>query len=142
MAARRLILAMLVLLVLSSIAAALIPVNHDRLRDSTMPASATAAAQNQGRLVTSRVSVAAAHRPTIDLHVGDELRLTVTSPVANQVEIPSFGELEDVDPNLAATFDLLTFDPGKFAVRIVDPPGLVATIDVTPDETPRSTGSH
>jgi hypothetical protein len=141
-AARRLILAMLVLLVLSSIAAALIPVNRDRLRDSTMPASTTAAAGGEGRLVTRRVSVAAPHRPTIRLRVGDELRLTVTSPVPNQIEIPAFGELEDVDPNLAATFDLLTFDPGKFAIRIVDPPGLVATIDVAPAGTPRATGSH
>jgi hypothetical protein len=133
---------MLVLLVLSSIAAALIPVNRDRLRDSTMPASTTAATRGEGRLVIRRISVAAPHRPTIHLHVGDELRLTVTSPVSNQVEIRAFGELEDVDPNLAATFDLLTFDPGKFAVRIVDPPGLVATIDVAPAETPRPSGSH
>jgi hypothetical protein len=123
---------MLVLLVLSSIAAALIPVNRDRLQDSTMPASTTAAPQGEGRLVVRRVSAAAAHRPTIHMHVGDELRLTVTSPVPNQVEIAAFGELENVDPNLVATFDLLTFDPGKFAVRLVDPPGLVATIDVAP----------
>jgi hypothetical protein len=133
---------MLVLLVLSSIAAALIPVDRDRLRDSTMPASTTPAAPDEGRLVTRRVSVAAPHRPTIHLDVGDELRLTVTSPVPNQVEIPVFGELENVDPNLAAKFDLLTFDPGKFAVRIVDPPGLVATLDVGPARTPQQAGSH
>ena len=123
---------MLVLLVLSSIAAALIPVNHGRLRDSTMPASTTARTPGEGRLVTRTVSAAAEHRPTIHLHVGDELRLTVTSPVPNQVQIAAFGELENVDPNLPARFDLLTFDPGKFAVRLVDPPGLVATIDVAP----------
>jgi hypothetical protein len=64
------------------------------------------------------------------MRVGDELRLTVLSPVANQIQIDAFGELENVDPNMPATFDLLPFDPGKFAVRLVDPPGLVATIDV------------
>jgi hypothetical protein len=48
------------------------------------------------------------------------------------VEIPEFGELENVDPDLPAQFDLLAFEPGRFAVRLVDPPGLVADIEVAP----------
>ena len=123
---------MLVLLVLSSIAAALIPVDRGKLSDSTTSTSTTTPVPAQGALITKRVSAAAKKPPTIRMHVNDELRLTVTSPVPNMVEIPEFGELENVDPDLPAQFDLLTFEPGRFAVRLVDPPGLVADIEVAP----------
>ena len=123
---------MLVLLVLSSIAAALIPAPHGKLSDSTTSTSTTTPAPDQGALITKRVSAAAEKAPTIRMHVNDELRLTVTSPVPNMVEIPEFGELENVDPDLPAEFDLLAFEPGTFAVRLVDPPGLVADIEVAP----------
>jgi FtsP/CotA-like multicopper oxidase with cupredoxin domain len=132
-AARRLILAMLVLLVLSSIAAALIPLDRSHLSDSTTSTTTTPAAP-QGTLITKRISTTARTGPTIHMKVGDELRLTVTSPVPNMVEIPAFGELEDVDPDLAAQFDLLAFDSGSFAIRLVDPPGLVGRIDVAPGD--------
>ncbi len=132
MAARRLILAMLVLLVLSSIAAALIPVDRSKLSDSST-STTTPATPPQGRLITQRVATTARKPPIIHMQVGDELRLTVTSPVPNMVEIPAFGELENVDPDLPAQFDLLAFDAGSFAVRLVDPPGLVARIDVAGD---------
>jgi hypothetical protein len=131
-AARRLILAMLVLLVLSSIAAALIPVDRDRLSDSTTSTTTTPAAP-EGKLITKHVKTTARKPPTIHMAVGDELRLTVASPVPNMVEIPAFGELENVDPDLPANFDLLAFNPGDFAVRLVDPPGLVARINVAPE---------
>jgi hypothetical protein len=127
-----LILAMLVLLVLSSIAAALIPVDRGKLSDSST-STTTPAAAPQGKLITKRISTTARKPPTIRMHLGDEVRLTVTSPVPNMVEIPAFGQLENVDPDLPAQFDLLTFDTGSFAVRLVDPPGLVARLDVAPD---------
>jgi hypothetical protein len=130
-AARRLILAMLVLLVLSSIAAALIPVDRNRDDSTTTTAATTTAVE--GELIARRVSAAARKPPTIHMRVGDELRLTVTSPVPNMVEIQEFGELENVDPDLPAQFDVLAFDAGKFSVRLVDPPGLIAQIDVAPE---------
>jgi hypothetical protein len=132
MAARRLILAMLVLLVLSSIAAALIPVDRNRSDDSTTTATTTTTSV-EGKLITRRVSAAAKEPPKIHMRVGDELRLTVTSPVPNMIEIQEFGELENVDPDLPAQFDLLAFDAGEFSVRLVDPPGLIATIDIAPE---------
>jgi hypothetical protein len=131
-AARRLILAMLVLLVLSSIAAALIPVHRNSSDDSTTT-TATTTTSVEGELISRRVSAAARKPPTIRMHVGDELRLTVTSPVPNMVEIAEFGELENVDPDLPAQFDLLAFDAGEFSVRLVDPPGLIAKIDIAPE---------
>jgi hypothetical protein len=132
-AARRLILAMLVLLVLSSIAAALIPVDRSKLSDSsTSTSSSPTTTPAQGALIEKEISTAAKKPPTIRMQVNDELRLTVTSPVPNMIEIPAFGELENVDPDLPAQFDLLTYEPGNFAVRLVDPPGLVAHLKVAP----------
>lgn len=125
---------MLVLLVLSSIAAALIPVERNSSEESTTTTSTatTAPPSDEGRLIVRRVSADAQKPQTVRMHVGDELRLTVTSPVPNTVEIEEFGDFEYVDPNFPARFDVLPFDEGRFPVRLVDPPALVATIAVTP----------
>lgn len=136
MAARRLILAMLFVLVFSSILVALIPLEEPGTGDQTSTSSTTTATNattaNEGRLITRRVAADAARPATIRMHLGDELRLTVTSPVANIVEIEEFGDFENVDPDFPATLDVFPFDTGRFAVRLLDPPGVVATIVVTP----------
>jgi hypothetical protein len=134
-AARRLILVMLVLLVLSSILAALVPVERDRLRDDSSSSTTTTRAQAplpSGELVRRTV---AAYDPTperIKLGLGDQLELTVTSSkLADQVEIPAFGELEDVDPDFPARFDLLALEPGSFPVRLVEARRVIARIEVS-----------
>jgi len=125
---------MLVLLVLSSVAAALIPIDRqtDDETTSSSTTTTTTTAEAEGKLITRRVSSAAPKAPTIRMKVGDELRLIVTSPVPNVVEIDEFGDFENVDPNFPATFDVFPFGAGQFDVRLLDPPGLVATIDVSP----------
>ena len=133
MAARRLILVMLVLLVLSSILAALVPVERDQPEDDTTSSTTTTTEPlPTGELVRRTI---AADDPTperIELGLGDQLELTVTSSKrADQVEIPFFGELEDVDPNFQARFDLLALEPGKFAVRLVEANRVIARIEVT-----------
>jgi hypothetical protein len=136
MAARRLILVMLALLVLSSIAAALIPVERDRL--SPRETTTTPAAEPTvpaGTFVHRRVSAEAPKPARIRLEVGDQLDLVVTAKRAGQVEIQAFGEFDDVDPDFPARFDLLALEPGDFAVRLVDR-RTIARIEVTePDQT-------
>jgi hypothetical protein len=134
-AARRLILVMLVLLVLSSIAAALIPVDRDRLHDqsstqTTMQPAPTA--PPRGELFRRTLPADASRPATLRIAVGDQLALTVTAKHPDMVEIPGFGELENVDPNFPATFDLLAFEPGRFPVRLVEGAGTIATIVVEP----------
>jgi hypothetical protein len=134
MAARRLILAMLFLLVLSSIIVALIPIEQPEQNEdsSTTSTTTTSTVSDEGKLIVRGVSTDAPKPAKIRMHVGDELRLTVTSPVANQVEIEALGEYENVDPNFPARFDVFPFDAGRFPVRLLDPPGQVATIVVEP----------
>jgi hypothetical protein len=117
-AARRLIMALIVLLVVSTAAAALIPVDNDPDPEPTStPAETTQAA---GQLIRKTLRVGAAAPGTIRIHAGDQLVLRVTSPVPKQVEISDLGELDDVDRDAAASFDLLISEPGTYDVRLVD----------------------
>ena len=129
MAARRLILAMLVLLVLSSILAALVPVERDRLRGDSSSTSTTTEATTEpaGKLVRRTVGADDATPERIELALGDQLELTVTSPkLADQVEIPAFGQLADVDPDFPARFDVLALETGSFPVRLVEARRMIA----------------
>lgn len=134
MAARRLILAMLVLLVLSSILAALVPVERDRLRNDSTSTSTTTEAETQpaGKLVRRTVGADDPTPERIELALGDQLELTVTSPkLADQVEIPAFGQLADLDPDFPARFDVLALETGSFPVRLVEAGRVIARIDVS-----------
>jgi hypothetical protein len=135
-AARRLIMVMLVLLELSSILAALVPVERNRPGDDSSSSTTTTtrapAPVPSGELVRRTI---AADDPTperIKLGLGDQLELTVTTAkLPDQVEIPAFGQLDDVDPDFPARFDLLALEPGSFAVRLVDAGRVVARIEVS-----------
>lgn len=132
-AARRLILVMLVLLVLSSIAAALIPVDRNRLSDQSSTQTTMQpqpAEPADGELATRTVSADGAKPVNVRIGVGDQLQLTVTAKRPDMVEIPGFGELEDVDPDFPASFNLLPFEAGRFPVRLVEGERTVATIVV------------
>jgi hypothetical protein len=134
-AARRLILVMLVLLVLSSILAALIPVDRNQARNGSTSSvtTTTVAPLPTGKLLHRTIATDDPTPKRIKLNLGDQLELTVTSAkLADQVEIPAFGELENVDPNLPARFDLLALEPGSFAVRLVEAKRVIGRIEVAP----------
>jgi heme/copper-type cytochrome/quinol oxidase subunit 2 len=133
MAARRLILAMLVLLVMSSVLAALVPVERDSADESTTGSTAAdePAATATGELVQRTIAADDATPERIELAIGDQLELTVTAAkLADQVEIPAFGVTEDVDPDLPARFDLLALEAGSFPVRLVEAGRAIARIEV------------
>jgi hypothetical protein len=132
-AARRLILVLLVLLVLSSVVAALIPVERGRNGDSTTSTTSTAAEAPPptGELVRRTVDAGAAKPVRIKLPPGSELQLTVSGDKRpDQVEIPALGELENIDPDFPARFDLLLVEPGSFDVRLVEARRVIARIEV------------
>jgi hypothetical protein len=114
-AARRLILAMVALLLISSVIAALVPVPRDEVPAGTAPATETRAS---GELVSRTLRAAAKKPQRIEIRLGDQLSLRVTSKVVDEVEIPALGELADVDPDSPAHFDLLPFETGTYNVRM------------------------
>jgi hypothetical protein len=120
-AARRLLIVMLVLLGVSTVAAALVPVDRDALRDESTTTSTRADKRTPtGALVEASIGAGAPKLKAVRMQVGDQLQLRVTSPQAHEVEIPALDELEDVDPDAPATFDLLLFDEGTYNVRLVE----------------------
>ena len=126
---------MLVLLVLSSVLAALVPVERNRLRDesSSTTTTVTRDALPTGELVERSIAADDATPETIKLSLGDQLALTVTSPkLADQVEIPVLGQLEDVDPDFPAHFDMLALERGTFPVRLIEARRVIARIEVGP----------
>jgi hypothetical protein len=122
MAARRLILVMLVLLVLSSAVAALIPVDRAERDDTTTETRTTQRPPTPtGELVTARIDANAREAKRIRAHTGDQLELTVSASGPGQVEIIALGVFEGVDRLTPASIDLLLFDPGTFPVRLLAP---------------------
>jgi hypothetical protein len=141
MAARRLLILMLVLLAVSTLAAALVPQGE---RDETPSNGGTAAGEPRpgrersrpppGALVRRTIEVAPHGADEIELRRGDQLALTVRSGVADQVEIPAFGQLEDLTPEDPARFNLLPDRTGVFEVRLLAARRVICRIRVRTEE--------
>jgi hypothetical protein len=129
-AARRLIVFMLALLLISSIAAALVPVERSRESESPSAPTAPAGDRTRGALVHRTVAADARKPAKIDIRLGDQLVLTVNSRRPDEVEIAGLGELRDVDRDAPAHFDLLPFEPGTYPVRMLEARRTVARIEV------------
>lgn len=137
MAARRLLILMLLLLVVSTLAATLVPpAQREQTETGTDTASRAehpdADTGPERRLVTSVVDASERLPERIRLRLGDQLALTVRSGGADQVEIPDLGQIEDVDPDAPARFDLLLDRAGTFPVRLLEAQRVVARIAVRP----------
>src|SRR4051812_17195542 len=112
MAARRLLILLLVLLGISTLAAALAPVKSDRdstttetTATATQPAASAPPATGAG-LFKYTLNADAKNQKTIQLYVGEELQLTVTSKLYDQISIPELGQVQAVSPDGPADFDL------------------------------------
>jgi hypothetical protein len=118
MAARRLIAVMLVLLFLSSLAAALAPVERQNEDTSTSTTEAvTEPAANEGDLVRVTLDARKGKARPIRAGVGDQLQLRVISKRVATIELVDLGPIEDVGPLSPARFDVLLERRGRFPVR-------------------------
>jgi hypothetical protein len=129
-AARRLVIVMLVLLGLSTLAAALIdpPETTEDEEVATEPAPGP---PPRGELVRRRIRAEGRSPATIAVEVGDQLALTVTSRRGEEIEIPALGELRFASPLDPAGFDLLVREEGTYGVRLVEANRMIATIEVS-----------
>ena len=152
MVARRLIAVLVVLLVVSSFAAALLPDpatdEPGTTQSTTRESRGTTAHRPGGRLVHVTLDADAPRPRPVSLRVGDQLALRVRSSRPDQVEVRGFGQLATVDRFTPANFDLLAFDLGTFPVRLVEAGRTIGTIIVRSrrassvrPETARSRGS-
>jgi len=125
---------MLLLLVVSTLAATLVPPQAEREETTEANRTTGARAPNEspprGKGVARTIDASARGAERIEVRLGDQLALTVRSGTADQVEIPALGQLEDVDPDAPARFDLLPRRTGTFEVRLIDARRQVARITV------------
>jgi hypothetical protein len=148
MAARRLLIVMLVLLGLSTLAAALVP--QHSLRDgttsgttTTQPTQSTTTAEPPpGRSLEVQIAVGKKVPVVADtlcdkrkrkcepLHVGDQLSLQVLSKRQTELEVPRFGLIGVASPNAPAFFQLLPQEPGTIGVIFTSSRQVAARIEV------------
>ena len=139
MAARRLVIVMLVLLGLSTLAAAVVPGPERNTPTETgtidsRPNAGSAASPPPSRagLVERGLRISAAPE-TVTVRPGDELRLAVSGPYGDEITIPRFGLTQTMTPYAPARFDILIGEAGSVAIiaegsgrvvgRIVSRPG-------------------
>ena len=156
MAARRLVVVMLVLLFVSSLAAALAPVRPGEERStststSTTPTSPPAPAgedEPQGRLIRAVVRVEPESPgdserpklPAVRAGVGDQLQLRVEARRVATVEVVGLGATEGVAPLAPARFDLLLPAAGRYPIRLLEFREPIATLFV--ERRSRTKGAH
>jgi hypothetical protein len=129
MAARRLLIVMLVLLGLSTLAAALVP--QHGLRDDTTSSTTTTQPTTTAATPTpiprpTKVVVGGKKLPIVfPVHVGQQLPLYVYSRFPTQLEIPAFGLLGFATKNAPAQFAVLPDAAGTYGI-LFSPSGKVA----------------
>jgi len=130
------------MLFLSSLAAALAPVQQGVEKGASTQASTTqstsgaptasepSAAETQ--LIRQSVDTSSSRPPLIRADLGDQLQLRITSRLPGTLELVDIGPAEDVGPNQPAFFDVLLRKEGTFPVRFLSTDRAVATIKVSP----------
>jgi hypothetical protein len=121
MAARRLLIVMLVLLGMSALAASLAP----QPQGGDEPATRSTAAKRDhrkpagGQLVEETFDAQAKRPQHVSVPLGDQLSLRVKSSRAGEVGIPDLGLLQNVSRLDPAVFDILAASEGSYEVRVV-----------------------
>lgn len=139
MAARRLLIVLLVLLGISAALAVLAPqrdgggepeTTAPRKDQPALPGSGEGA-HYEVQINADTEKIDAVGTGEVPLRVGDQVALAVRSRRSDQVEIPAFGLIEAVSRDGPASFDLLLERPGAFAVRLVHEGRTVGRLYVT-----------
>jgi Na+-transporting methylmalonyl-CoA/oxaloacetate decarboxylase gamma subunit len=124
MGMRRVLLFVVLLVVIGAVASATVPREQDAPERQTTPEPAP---------VSPAAEVVEAKLPgksDVRARVGDIVQLQVSHDAQDEVQIPTLGVSEPVDPGLPAQ---LVFDadrPGRFAVTLRDAEKRIGTVDV------------
>jgi hypothetical protein len=149
MAARRLLIIMLVLLGLSTLAAALVP--QRTLREGS---TSTSTAQSASTTTTARapsilppvaeITVGGKNRagkklfPVVPAPVGVQFTLLIHSQRPKEISIPEFGLLGFATLNTPARFELLPETPGTFGIVFAASGKAAGQIQILPQKKAKS----
>jgi hypothetical protein len=143
-AARRLLIVMLILLGLSTLAAALVPQRTIRDEATTGTAtapttpSATTAATPEAVPPVAEITVGGRKFPVVPVHVGDQFTLLVLSHRPKEIAIPEFGLVAFATADTPARFELLPTTPGTFGILFAGSNKPAGQIRVTDEKRTKS----
>jgi hypothetical protein len=127
---------MAVLLGLTALATSLAP-RPRAIREGTAakptPAPATAspgARAKPARVVARTLEVDVGRAVTVRARVGDTIRLVVAGDILDSVEIEGTDEIEQIDPDSPARFELLADERASHAIRLLDSGRRIAQLDI------------
>lgn len=69
---------------------------------------------------------------TLDVKVGDQVRIEVTSDTANEVHVHGYDLTGKVEPGTTTRIDLLADKPGQWEIELHEGDLLLATLKVSP----------
>ena len=136
MLGRRLMLLMAVLLGLTALATALAPRSPvDRQRTATpQPAPTVApspAVEPAKPRVVERTLEADPERPVVvRARVGDTVRLVIRGDILDSVEVEGLAEIEQVEPDSPALFELLAEEPASHEIRLIDADKRIGRLEI------------
>src|SRR4051794_41205372 len=125
MAGRRLLVFIVLLLVVAAGASAIARSRRDG--DFSRPVLPAPPAPGPAAKV---VDATLPHDRLVRAHVGDVVRLEVSHPAQDEVEILALGLAEPVEPGIAAQFEFDADRAGRFAVTLRDAATRVGVVEV------------
>jgi hypothetical protein len=136
MAARRLLIVMLVLLGLSTLAAALVPqrtLNEGTTTGTTTRTGPTTATNPPSETVPpiAEITVGGRKFPVVPVAVGDQFTLLVLSRRPREIAIPALGLVGFATPETPARFELLVETPGPLGIVFTGSGKAVGRIEVS-----------
>jgi hypothetical protein len=138
MAARRLLIVMLILLGLSTLAAALVPQRALRNGATTGTTTTQSSRTTPSLPITdvlppvAEITVGGKKFPVVaPVHIGDQLTLLVRSRRPREISIPEFGLIGFATQDTPARFELLPSSPGNFGILSAASGKVVGRIEVS-----------
>jgi hypothetical protein len=122
MAARRLVIVMLVLLGVSTLLASLAPPPGSRTGSSTTSSThrTKERSKGDGQLLRREIDAQASRPEVIQIPAGDQLALEVSSDRVAEIEIALLGLLDTAAPLSPARFDFFAEEPGLYSITLTD----------------------
>jgi hypothetical protein len=125
--ARRLLIALAVLMALTALAAGLAP-RDSPLRDDASPTPPAAAAEPSKPPVEATLD-ASSEGQRVEARVGQMVRIVVNSTELDSVELAEVGT-ETAEPDSPARFELLAEIPGTYAIELLEAEQQIGVLEI------------
>ncbi len=127
MVVRRLLIALAVLIALTAVAAG---VDTRKVAEDPPPSAVPSAVAEAPTEVTKRIDADAAKPTRIRAKTGDTMVLEVSSREVDSIEIVDLNQIQPVDPDAPAHFELYLDTPGDFPIVMLQAERRIATLTV------------